>query len=311
MPRLKFFARVTLYVLTFSLLSASALKTPVAQAAGPSCTLPGVTVFNDPEGDAEDGLAAHDLRSLSIAEPAGLPDQLVFTIKVTDLSLVPPATEWKVDFLNYSRVTNYFVAMNTFNPLRGAVYTYGHYNCSPSVCQTVTDGEADAGEYLSDGTIRITVSRSKLGGLQPGQLIGSYYAHVQTVPNPTIGTLKDMDYNFVGTDYRVVGNAACAEVVQPPAAPTNLTATAPHNSSPNKREVTLTWDDNATDEQFYHVERSASPDGGFVEVGTAAADATSYRDTTVAAKTPYYYRVRASNAGGYSGYSNTAGVSVK
>lgn len=311
MPRSNFSARVTLLVLTFSLLSASAPTTPAALAAGPSCALPGVNVFNDPEGDAESGLAAHDLRSLSIAEPAGLPDQMVFTIKVSDLSLLPPATEWKVDFLNYSRITNYFVAMNTFNPLRGAVYTYGHYNCSPSVCQTVTDGEADAGEYLPDGTIRITVSRSKLGGLEPGQLIGSYYAHVQNVPNPTIGTVKDMDYNFVGTDYRVVGNAACAEVIEPPAAPSNLTAAAPNNSNPSRREVTLTWDDNAADEQFYHVERSASPDGGFVEVGTAASDSTSYRDTTVAPRTTYYYRVRASNAGGYSGYTNTAGVSVK
>ncbi len=311
MPGVNHFAKVTFLALTFSLETALTLTTPAALAAGPSCTLPGVTVFNDPAGDTEDGLAAHDLRSLSIAEPAGLADQLVFTVKVSDLSLLPPNTEWKVDFRIYELYANHFVAMNTFNPVRGAVYTYGHYQCTSAVCQTVTDGEADAGEYLPDGTIRITVARSRFPGLQPGRTIGAFYTHVQTFYNPTIGTIKDMDYNFTATDYTLVGNASCLQAVQPPAAPTNLAATSPNSSSPNKREAVLTWDDNAADEQFYHVERSASPTEGFVEVGTAPADATSYHDQTVAAKTTYYYRVRAGNAGGFSEYSNTVGVSVK
>ncbi|MDQ3805256.1 MAG: fibronectin type III domain-containing protein [Acidobacteriota bacterium] len=120
-----------------------------------------------------------------------------------------------------------------------------------------------------------------------------------------------MDNHFGGTDYTVAGNDACRGAATPPAAPSGLTAASPNNSGAKKSRVMLVWEDNADDEQVYHVERSTDAAGGFVEVGTAAADATSYQDEAVESKTTYYYRVRASNAGGYSGYSNTAGVTVK
>ena len=313
MPSVKVSTRL-IFLSTISLLSlALAFSASAAPAAsGPACTLPGVTVFTDPAGDSVGGLAAHDILSASIAEPAELTDQIVFTLKVADLSTLTPNTEWKLVFSIYDqRYINRVVAMNTFNPARGPVFTYGHEECGVSFCNVYIDGEADAGEYLPDGTIRITVARSKIGDMPVGQTFGSYIAVVQTFYNPSVATIADMDNHFGGTVYTVAGNEACRQVVAPPAAPANLTAVSPNNSGAKKSQVTLIWDDNADDEQVYHIERSTDASGGFVEIGTAAADATTYQDQAVESRTTYFYRVRASNAGGYSDYSNTAAVTVK
>src|SRR5918911_5618340 len=216
---------------------------PSALAAGPSCSLPGVTVMRDQAGDATDTLPSHDIQSFSIAEPSNLTGQSVYTIKVADLALLPPSTEWIVDWRNFYGMTFYFVAMNTFDATRGPVFTYGHYECSVSLCQSVADGEADAGEYLPDGTIRITVANSKLGN-QPGQIIGSYQGAVRLFHHPTFGLAGDFD-NMSGAsaDYHFVGNAACNEGGLPPAAPTGLTAISPNNNGAKKSVVTLVWND--------------------------------------------------------------------
>lgn len=304
-------ARLTFLSASFILLTIFAAVPSVRAAGGPTCSLPGVTIFTDPSGDAVDGLGAHDLQSFSIAEPSNLTDQSVFTIKVADLSILPPNTEWMVDWRNYFGMTFYFIAMDTFDPLRGPVFTYGHYQCSPSLCQRITDGYADAGEYLPDGTIRITVANSKLGN-QPGQIIGTINAGIRPYHAMTFGLPGDIDGHWGGVaEYTFVGNAACNEVILPPAAPTGLTATSLNNSGAKKSLVMLLWNDNADNEQAYHIERSTSAAGGFVEIASATANATSYEDRTVQSRTTYYYRIRASNPGGYSVYSNVASVNVK
>ena len=75
---------------------------PRVESTG-SCTLPGNTVITDPVGDETDTVTEHDLTSISMAEPitnatTGAADNLVFTIKVVDLSTVPPGWRWSVRF---------------------------------------------------------------------------------------------------------------------------------------------------------------------------------------------------------------------
>jgi hypothetical protein len=73
--------------------------------------------------------------------------------------------------------------------------------------------------------------------------------------------------------------------------------------------VDLNWVDNSDNETSFKIERG--PDGiNFSQIGTVGANITTYSDTTVVESTTYYYRVRASNAFGDSGYSNTASATT-
>ena len=70
-------------------------------------------------------------------------------------------------------------------------------------------------------------------------------------------------------------------------------------------QLTLNWNDNSDNEDGFLIERST--DGtAFLEIGGAAQDATTFEDTGLLPETEYWYRVRAFNFTGNSGYSNVA-----
>jgi predicted phage tail protein len=73
--------------------------------------------------------------------------------------------------------------------------------------------------------------------------------------------------------------------------------------------VALRWSDNSSNETGFKLERSV--DGvNFTEIATLGAGTTSFTDNAVAARTRYYYRARAYNSIGASGYSNTLSVTT-
>ena len=87
-----------------------------------------------------------------------------------------------------------------------------------------------------------------------------------------------------------------------PAAPSGLTATALSST-----RVRLTWQDNATNENGFFVDRCAGAGcENFGTVALAGPNATSVDDTTTNANTTYRYRVSAHNDDGVSGQSNIA-----
>jgi titin len=98
--------------------------------------------------------------------------------------------------------------------------------------------------------------------------------------------------------YSNVANAITPDA--PPAAPARLTATAASFS-----QINLTWADLSANETGFQLERST--DGvAFAKVADIATDVTTYRDQNLNPRTKYYYRIRAVNAAGNSGYSNVA-----
>ena len=90
----------------------------------------------------------------------------------------------------------------------------------------------------------------------------------------------------------------------PPAAPGNLSAT-PLNGS----QIQLVWADNSTNEVNFLIERS--PDNvTFSLVAAVTSGVTNLTDAGLSPGRTYYYRVRASNGGGASIYSNVASATT-
>jgi hypothetical protein len=108
---------------------------------------------------------------------------------------------------------------------------------------------------------------------------------------------------YVGTSNALVVYGLRTQATQPPAAPTNLTATTASSTV-----IDLAWTDNDTPPNSatgYDIEDST--DGTtFVQVATASAGATSFAAGSLQPSTTYTFRVRAFNNIGNSAYTNTA-----
>jgi Fibronectin type III domain len=92
-----------------------------------------------------------------------------------------------------------------------------------------------------------------------------------------------------------------------PNAPTGLTATAVSSS-----QINLGWTDNATNETGFKIERCQNAGcSTFAQIATVGANVTTFSDTGLTASTSYTYRVRATNLGGDSAYSNTASATTQ
>lgn len=86
-----------------------------------------------------------------------------------------------------------------------------------------------------------------------------------------------------------------------PLAPTELKTTVI-----SKDQIDLTWKDNSTNETDFKIERKTDS-GNFIEIGSTAADVTTFSDKSVSLNTNYTYRVFSFNKGGKSiVYSNEA-----
>jgi len=86
-----------------------------------------------------------------------------------------------------------------------------------------------------------------------------------------------------------------------PGPPTALSAAAV-----SKTQINLAWTPSSAGGQTgFKIERSTD-NRTFSQIATVGASAASYPSTQLKANTTYYYRVRAYNNTGNSGYSNVA-----
>jgi len=90
--------------------------------------------------------------------------------------------------------------------------------------------------------------------------------------------------------------------IQPPAAPTGLTATPV-----SQTQINLSWTDNSTNEDYFEIYKLAN--NQLVQVATSAANATSY-SFTGSCGIAYKFHIVATNAGGTSAASNTASATT-
>jgi len=69
--------------------------------------------------------------------------------------------------------------------------------------------------------------------------------------------------------------------------------------------IDLAWTDNSNNEAAFLVERSEDGDA-FAEIATLPPDSEAYTDAGLEPGSRYWYRVRAVNEFGFSGYTNVA-----
>jgi len=97
-----------------------------------------------------------------------------------------------------------------------------------------------------------------------------------------------------------------------PGAPFNFFATTTAKGV-TPQSVTLTWNEGSDNEAGFVVQRArnAAFTKDLVTFTVQEANAASYTDSTVAPKTMYYYRVRAANALGVSGFTKAKSIATK
>ena len=175
---------------------------------------------------------------------------------------------------------------------------------------------APTGLTATAGTGQVSLSWTAVGGatrynVKRGTTNGGPYT--TSIGSPTSANFTDTVVTNGVTYYYVVStvnangisgkssqaSATPGGLQPPPAAPDGLVAVAVSAS-----QINLTWTDNSTNELNFLIERA--PDNtNFTQAGSVGIGVTNYSDTGLSASTVYYYRVRASNLGGNSAYSNT------
>ena len=125
-------------------------------------------------------------------------------------------------------------------------------------------------------------------------------AYVDTGVQPlTSYVYRVLAVNGVGSSAQTADSSLTTPDVVP-TTPTNLIAWGISDTS-----ISLQWDDAATSETGYAIER-ASGGGTFVQIATRGAQTKAYVDNAVSNGVSYSYRVRATGAVGDSDYSQTA-----
>lgn len=172
-------------------------------------------------------------------------------------------------------------------------YSYGYRMCT-------TNG---FGDIMSYGCPGVSVPRI-VSFSSPSVYYNGYATGVSYELDPANAAEAARTIN--NTASKVANYRVGTTTVTPtaPAAPSSLAS-----SSVTSASVALRWSDNSNNETGFKLERSA--DGvNYAEIATLGAGTTSFTDNAVSARTSYYYRARAYNSVGASGYSNAVSVTT-
>jgi hypothetical protein len=200
---------------------------------------------------------------IAVGEP---PDStnLMFKMKVGNLSTVPPNSRWRITWNSFSSPgQQYYVGMTT-GASGPPTFEYGTLADAgvPAilVIQETKAGTPDpASNFQPDGTITIFVPKSAVGNPQPGDLLGAVNGRTLAGDTPATNTLERstalMDHTFVkgqadntypAATYTVAGNTACSPFIQQVVnSLVSLQASNP-SSAPGVSSFNLTIQDTST-----------------------------------------------------------------
>lgn len=177
---------------------------------------------------------------------------------------------------------------------------------SPSLLKAVANGETTVNLSWSDNSgieDGYVIQRSSDAGTT-WATIGDVPTNVSTYVDTTVtpGSYKYRVYAMAGASASGYSAAASVTVsAVTPAMPTNLSATL------SGANVQVTWQDNASNEVKYVLERSTD-DGAYTVLTGTAANAVGYLDTSASTGHFYHYRLHAESL--YAASGTTGMVSV-
>ncbi len=174
---------------------------------------------------------------------------------------------------------------------------------------TAGNGQVSLSWSASAGATSYNVKRGTVSG-GPYDVIGSATTTTYTDNTAANGTT----YFYVVSAVNSAGESGNSTEVSaipqappsPPAAPSGLSAMAV-----SKSQINLSWTNPVgNNEDGFKIERSTNG-SNFSQIATVGKNVTAYQSTGLSRNTTYYYRVRAYNAGGNSGYSSTASAKTR
>ena len=77
----------------------------------------------------------------------------------------------------------------------------------------------------------------------------------------------------------------------------------------SNRQVNLAWED-TSNELGFEIERKEGSGGTYRQIAKVGENVTTYSDTALNTEVTYYYRIRAYNSSGHSGYSDEICVEI-
>jgi hypothetical protein len=164
---------------------------------------------------------------IAVGEPPST-NELMFKMKVGDLTTVPPNSRWRMVWNSVASPDEQFYVGMTTDQNSNASFEYGTLATASLVVLGVPTenplGAADPGSnFNADGTITIYIDKSKVGNPQPGDLLGAVNGRTFNTGDTPPDTLERsnllIDHTFVkgNTDnsyppatYTIVGNTICS-----------------------------------------------------------------------------------------------------
>lgn len=224
-----------------------------------------------------------------------------------------PASGWTVSNYSKSPVENYTLNGH-FSARSGGNMTYDLvYLISPKFYVEPSDKIYINFWYRRQTGVSNPFMVVKLLGTSSNQVLDSmyvdalmywfpYYYVVSSITASDSVRVQIMTNTFQGSGRFFIDDVYISRtpaLSPPPAAPSNLQITNTTMTS-----ISLTWSDNAINEDRYFVQRRNLPDTNWNNIDTLPFNSNSYLDEGLTPNTSYGYRIFCWNPNGFSDYSN-------